>query len=77
MISNQGNLGLPAKMEKCLTGKVEGNGGDWVGGQKILYETSPVCREHVNTDRPHTGIDNSIFRKSNFNVFSIKKIIKT
>ena len=33
---------------------------------------APVCREHLHTGRPHTRIDNSVFKKSNV-MSSMKK----
>ena len=32
---------------------------------KMGRVSSPVCREHVYIGRLHTGINNSIFKKSN------------
>ena len=34
-----------------------------------IGEDSPVCREHVHTGRPHTRIDNSIFKQSDLMSF--------
>ena len=33
---------------------------------------APVCREHLHNGRPHTRIDNSVFKKSNV-MSSMKK----
>ena len=34
-----------------------------------IGEDSPVCREHVHTGRPHTRIDNSIFKQADLMSF--------
>ena len=34
-----------------------------------VVEDSPVCRENVHTGRPHTRIDNSIFKQSDLMSF--------
>ena len=33
----------------------------------------PFIREHVHTGRPHTRINNSVFKKTQCNVLSLKK----
>ena len=43
------------------------NGGGGGGGARTVW------REHVHTGRPHTRIDNSIFKKSDLICFSINK----
>ena len=37
-----------------------------------MGESPPVCREHFHTGRPHTRIDNRVFKKSNV-MSSMKK----